>query len=300
MEFGLSSPSVDLVSGRGDRPDGSDDVVILSSPAVISRSHAIARRLRALRTDRDLRDREGVLVAEGLHLADEALRANARIELAVASPRLLAGTEGRSIADRLIAAGVPVHEASDGTIEAVSDARSPQPLILLVRREPRTLDVAMRPPGGSALVVIACGIQDPGNVGAIVRVADAAGASGVVTTPGSADLFHPRAVRASAGSIFRIAVLEQDVASVRSAVQDAGLRLAGADPRGSTRYDALDWKAPTALVLGSEGAGLPEELAAHLDARVVVPMRAGAESLSVGSAAAVLLFEAARQRASAG
>ena len=291
-------PRPETNSRRGDRPDGSDDGVILSSPAVISRSHPIAKRLRALRTDRELRDREGVLVAEGPHLADEALRSGATLELAIASPRLLAVTEGRALAARLAAAGVPLHEASDGTLEAVSDARSPQPVIVLAKRPRRTIEEALRPPEGVALLVVACGIQDPGNLGAIVRVAAASGASGVVTTPGSADLFHPRAVRASAGAIFRVPALEQDIAAVRRAIEAAGLKLAGADPRGSSPYDAFDWRPATALVLGGEGAGLPEELIAHLNARVVVPMRAGSESLSVGTAAAVLLFEAARQRAS--
>jgi RNA methyltransferase, TrmH family len=265
---------------------------------VISRSHAIAKRLRALRSDRDLRDREGVLVAEGPHLADEALRSGMSIELAIASPRLLAASQGRALAARLSAAGVPLHEASDGTLEGLSDARSPQPVIVLVRRPLAGLEHALRPRSGEALVVVACGIQDPGNLGAIVRAADAAGASGVVTTPGSADLFHPRAVRASAGAIFRLPALEEAVGTVQRAIETEGLKLVGADPRGTHRYDAFDWRPKTALVLGGEGAGLPPELAPHLDARIAVPMRPGTESLSVGQAAAVLLFEAARQRSS--
>jgi len=265
---------------------------------VISRTHPIAKRLRALRSDRDLRDREGVIVGEGLHLADEALRSGATVEMALVSPRLLDLPEGRALAARLAAARVPLHEASDGILESLSDARSPQPVLVLVRREPRTLPSVVRGPGGAALLVVACAVQDPGNLGAILRIAEAAGATGVVATPGSADLFHPRAARASAGSIFRVPAIEAAVEDVRRAASAAGLVLAGADPRGGEAYDALDWIRPTALFLGGEGAGLPSTIAERLDARVAVPMRAPVESLSVGTAAAVLLFEAARQRAS--
>ena len=296
MEFGLSSPAAGNPGYRRDRPDGSDDGVILSSRPVISRSHPIARRLRALKADRELRDWEQVLVGEGPHLADEALRSGASIELALASPRLLATAEGRALSGRLGRAGVPLHEASDGTLESLSDARAPQPVIVLVRRLERSLEEILVGTSGPALAVLACGIQDPGNLGAIVRIADAAGGTGVIATPGSADLFHPRAVRASAGSIFRMPVLERDAERVAREARDAGLLLVGADPRGPASYDAFDWRRPTALVLGGEGAGLPPGIAGALDARLAVPMRAPVESLSVAAAAAVFLFEARRQR----
>jgi TrmH family RNA methyltransferase len=265
---------------------------------VISRTHPIAKRLRALKVDRDLRDREGAIVGEGLHLADEALRSGVEVEMALASPRLLDGREGRALSARLRQAGVPLHEASDGTLEALSDARSPQPVIVLVKRRPRALADVVRGPGGPALLVVACAVQDPGNLGALVRIAEASGATGVVATPGSADLFHPRAVRASAGSIFRVPAIEASAEDLLREARAAKLVLAGADPREGAPYHALDWTRPTAVFLGGEGAGLPPSVTPHLDARIAIPMTAPVESLSVGAAAAVLLFEAARQRIS--
>jgi TrmH family RNA methyltransferase len=265
---------------------------------VISRTHPIAKRLRALKADRDLRDREGAIVGEGLHLADEALRSGVEVEMALASPRLLDGPEGRALSQRLRQAGVPLHEASDGTLEALSDARSPQPVIVLVKRRALSLAEVVRGPGGPALLVVACAVQDPGNLGAIVRVAEASGATGIVATPGSADLFHPRAVRASAGSIFRVPAIEASVDGLLREARAAELTLAGADPRAELPYHALDWTRPTALVLGGEGAGIPAPVASHLDARIAIPMKAPVESLSVAAAAAVLLFEAARARSS--
>ena len=286
------------IFGCGDRPDGSDDPVILSSPAVISRTHPLAKRLRALKSDRDLRDREGVIVGEGLHLAAEALTSGVPVEMALVSPRLLDAAEGRALRERLARAGVALHEASDGTLEALSDARSPQPVIVLVKRRARSLPEVVRGEGGVPLLVVACGVQDPGNLGAIVRIAEASGASGVVATPGSADLFHPRAVRASAGSIFRMPAIEASADDLLREAGGASLALVGADPRGGAAYHAHDWTRPAALLLGGEGAGLPAAVEGRLDARVAIPMRTPVESLSVGAAAAVLLFEAARQRAS--
>jgi TrmH family RNA methyltransferase len=260
-------------------------------PPVISRQHAISRRLRALRGDPALRAREGVLVAEGIHLAREALDAGARIEAAVIAPRLREHPEGASLIDRLGKAGVAVHEASDATLDALQDARSPQPIVLLVAHDAASLD-RIFDGGKTSLVVVACGVQDPGNLGAILRTAEAAGATGFVASTGSAGLTHPRAVRATMGSIFRLP-------STEASLEEVTLRkvaLVGAAARGGTPYDAYDWTSSLALLLGSEGGGLPDEIMDRLDARVSIPLAPGVESLSVGAAAAVLLFEAARVR----
>jgi TrmH family RNA methyltransferase len=262
---------------------------------MISRSHAIARRLRALRNEPALRAAEGVLVAEGTHLAQEAIAAAAVIELAVVSPRLLASSEGRALSGRLRQAGVRVHDTSDETMDGLQDARSPQPIVLLVRRRSWSLDAVLAG-RGVPLVLVACGVQDPGNLGAMMRTAEAAGATGFLATSESADLTHPRAVRATMGSIFRMPAAGTALDAVLDRAASAGLRLVGADAAGATAYDAFDWTPPLALLLGAEGAGLPEEARNRLHARVAIPMAAGVESLSVGAAAAVLLFEAARAR----
>jgi TrmH family RNA methyltransferase len=255
---------------------------------MISRQHPLARRLRALRHDPALRKAEGVIVAEGVHLAEEALASSARIEAAVVGPRL-AAQDGGALVVRLLAAGVAVHEA-------LQDARSPQPIVLLVKRSDVGIETVFERSRGIPLVVVACGMQDPGNLGSVLRTAEAAGATGFAATPGGAELTHPRAVRATMGSIFRLPAAEADAEAVVALARRNGVTLVGAAARHGTPYDALDWTRPCALLLGSEGAGLPPEIAARLDAHVTVPMRDPVESLSVGAAAAVLLFEAARRR----
>ncbi len=263
---------------------------------MLSRTHPVARRLRALRRDRALRDSEGVLVAEGIHLAKEALAAGAAIEAAIVSPRLLGNVEGRDLARRLRESGIPIHEISDATLDALSDARSPQPVVTLVAWRAATLDTVIDGRRGAPLVVLACGVQEPGNLGALVRTADAAGATGFLAAPGCAALTHPRAVRASMGSIFRLPVGEAELKVALDEVKSRGFGVIGADARGAEDYATVDWGGPVALLLGGEGTGLPVEATALLDARVRIPMAPGVESLSVNAAAAVLLFAAARAR----
>ncbi len=243
-----------------------------------------------------MRDSEGVFIAEGIHLAMEALAANAAIEAAVVSPRLAQDGEGRELARRLLAAGIEVHECSAATLAGLQDARAPQPIVLIVRRIPPSLDGVIAGRGGTPLLVVACGVQDPGNLGALMRTADAAGATGFLSTPGSAGLTHPRAVRAGMGAIFRLPAIEARLEEVLEEVHSREFTVVGADPRGATDYDTVDWDRPVALLLGGEGAGLPPEADAALDLRVVVKMAPGVESLSVNAAAAVLLFSAARKR----
>lgn len=264
-----------------------------------TRTHPLVRRLRALRDDRAARDREDVLVAEGIHLAAAALDAGIAIEGALVGEDLLATPEGRALEARLRSAA-PVHRASASILDAVQDARAPQPVVVLARRPPAGLAGAIAGRGGPALVVVACGIQDPGNLGAIVRTADAAGATGLITLRGGADLFHPRAVRASAGSVFRLPLAEADAAEVLDGLERARIPLAAAMPGDGEAYDAFPWTDPVALALGGEGAGVPAAVATRAARRVRVPLEPGVESLSVGAAAAVLLFEARRRRRARG
>jgi len=140
-------------------------------------------------------------------------------------------------------------------------------------------------------------VRDPGNAGAVIRVADAAGADAVVCCAGTVDPFNPKTVRASAGSVVHLPVV---VAGEPAAVLDdlgrRGMTRVAAVARGGTPYTEAALRTPLALVLGNEASGLPAGLEDRLDERVTVPMRGGAESLNVSTAAAVLCFEVARRR----
>jgi TrmH family RNA methyltransferase len=155
----------------------------------------------------------------------------------------------------------------------------------------------MFPRGRDALIAIACGVQDPGNVGAIVRVAEAAGATGVIAAEHAADPFGWKALRGSMGSALRLPIaIETDAHAVIASLKSHRCMVAAAVPRGGAlMYDA-PLRGPVALLVGSEGAGLSCDLLAQADARITIPMAPGVESLNTAVSAAVLLYEAARQR----
>jgi TrmH family RNA methyltransferase len=263
---------------------------------MLSRTDPLARRLRSLRGDAKLRESENVFVAEGIHLAIDALAAGALIDAAVVAPRLSESDNGRNLERLLREKVADVHVCSDATIDALQDARSPQPVVLIVRRTSPALTTVIAGREGTPLVVVACGVQEPGNLGALWRTADAAGASGFVATEGSAHLTHPRTVRASMGAIFRLPAAEASMDDVLDEIKKRNLSLVGANARAAAAYDAVDWTGPLALLFGGEGSGIPQQAEDALDLRVAIPMAPGVESLSVNAAAAVLLFEAARKR----
>jgi len=263
----------------------------------IGRGHAVVRRLRALRRDRALRDSESVLVAEGTRLVREALASGAEIELIVTSPRLRERAEGAGLARELARAGPPCYETADSVLESVQDARGAQPVLAVVRRPAWTEGTGLTPP--APLVVVACGLQDPGNLGALVRSAEAAGATACFVCGDSVDPFHPRAVRATMGSIFRLPLFVASPLDLLRRLRQHGIAALAASAHEGRDYRLADLRRPVALFLGREGSGLPDELDAALDGRIRIPLRPPVESLSVGAAAAVLLFEAARQREAA-
>jgi TrmH family RNA methyltransferase len=263
---------------------------------MLGRHHATLRRLRALRRDAALRRSEQVFLAEGVHLAQEALASAAPVELALTSPRLARTAEGRELLERLARSGIERAETTDAALDGVQDARAPQPIVMVVRRQPRSLDTTLAAAGPAPLLLVAHGVQDPGNLGALLRTADGAGAAAFVTAGDSADLYHPRAVRATMGSIFRLPALDADTEPLLETLRRTAIRTWGADPGAELDHRQVDLRGAMALFVGGEGAGLPRTLADRLDGRLRIPLRAGVESLSVGAAAAVLLFEALRQR----
>lgn len=184
---------------------------------------------------------------------------------------------------------------SRAVLERLADSRTPQHLIAVARRRDVPVAEILGRPGP---VVFVFGIQDPGNLGAIVRVAEAAGGAGVVGAPGTADFFHPRAVRGSAGSVLRIPVSGRvSFEPFASDAKQAGRSICGAVAAGGENAleAAIDRNA--VLVLGGEGAGLPAGAYRYLDRRLTIPMREPVDSLNAAVAAALLLYSPSLHRA---
>ncbi len=233
------------------------------------------------------------MVVEGVRLAEEALSEGVPIREAIVSPRLRRDPRGRRVLAGLSRAGVAPREADDRLLATMHDAETHQGVLLLVSKPVHDLSTMEKLSPAPSLLLVVCGVQDPGNLGALVRLADASGAAGLVAA-GGADPFGPKAVRASAGSIFRVRVTraEQTGRMVARLLKRCGMKLAGAVTRGGADYRDAAFSGPTALFVGGEGSGLPGDVEGLLDERLSIPMNPRVESINVAAAAAILLFEA--------
>ncbi len=286
---------------------------------ITSRENRWLKRFRAALSGE--RGDDGMVGVEGVRLVEAALGSRLAVE------GLLVSESGARHLPRVapvLASAVPVFRTSDKLFASIADTKTPQGIAALVRPRLATIENLM---AGTPLLVALVGVQDPGNVGTIVRAAEAFGATGAATCPadgtGTADPFGPKALRASAGSalrlpivggvsptillaqlrIFRVKVYAA-VAAKAVAVEDSIDKTPDVASLSLRPWD-IDWKNPAAILIGNEGSGLPADLVRAADARVYIPQAAatapvGIESLNAAMAASVLLYEAMRQRNAAG
>jgi TrmH family RNA methyltransferase len=262
----------------------------MADPVIRSRSNAVVRRFRALKE----RAGSDLALLEGTKLVEEALAAGVEIAEVAASARPVRSPQGRELLDVLHARGVRVRLMDEDVMASISEAETSQGLVALARRPSFAEEAMFR---GRPLLLVAVGIQNPGNVGALLRAAEAAGATGAYMAEGCADTFSWKALRGSMGSAFRLPHLRRARARETLLRLNArGVATVAAVASAGTPYDQVDLARPVALVVGNEGAGLGEDVLSAVSARAAIPMRGGVESLNVAVAAGVLLFEAARQR----
>ncbi|HEY2430968.1 MAG TPA: RNA methyltransferase [Acidimicrobiales bacterium] len=229
---------------------------------------------------------------EGATLLGEALDAGAPVESVYVAPRPAGDPEPPEVA-RAWQAGVRVHDLGPGVLERVAGTVTPQPVLAVVGM----VDGGLEALAASGPVVVCVDVRDPGNLGTVLRSAEAAGAAGVICCDGTVDVYNPKCVRASAGALFHVPVVAGGSAvSVLAALAASGRRRLGAAVGSGEPYTSADLAGPVALVLGNEAGGLPAEVAPELDGYVHIPIEGRSESLNVGMACAVLCFEAARQR----
>ena len=262
----------------------------MTDAIIRSRSNPLVKRLRSLKE----RGATDLALLEGMTLVEEALAAGIALVEAAASPRADKTPRGRALVARLATAGIPVRRVDDAVLASLSEAETSQGLLALARRPSFDEDAIY---AGTPLVVVAAGLQNPGNVGALLRTAEAAGATGAYLAAGTADPLSWKALRGAMGSAFRLPhVHGMPVEQALARLQKRKVLTLATVAEGGQSYDMVDLRQPVAFVLGNEGSGLPPEVLARIDARVTIPMAGATESLNVGVAAGVLLFEAARQR----
>ena len=248
---------------------------------------------------RKARGRRGLALVEGIRLVEEALAAGVRFRGAVVAPELLRTARGAALVEELARHAIRVEEVGARTFAQLADTETPQGIIAVI--EPRRWTSADIPLAPGAVVLVIDGVQDPGNVGTLIRTAHALGAAGTVVLRGTADPTSPKALRAALGATFRHPVAALDDAAFIAWTRQHHVLLWAAAADGTPLHRALgaDRRAPgrpIAVIVGNEGAGIRPQLNAVAAQRVAIPLAQGAESLNVAVAAGILLYEVTRGR----
>lgn len=237
------------------------------------------------------RERRGLALAEGVRLVEEALAANVPVQAALVAPALEGTPRGAALAAALRSRVERVEHLTDRALADLAATEHPQGVIAVI--EPRQWKLEDIRVDRASVLLLLDAVQDPGNVGTMIRTAWALGAGGVIALPGTAELTNPKVLRATMGAAFRLPAvsLEPAVALDWCARQQVELWVAASDgvPVHTARREG-----PVLLAVGNEGAGVGEAVSAAASRRVAVPQRAEAESLNVGVAAGILLYEALR------
>jgi TrmH family RNA methyltransferase len=258
---------------------------------VEGRHNALVKELRGAFAHAELTS-DGFCAIEGMRILEEAIRSGLKFKAVFfrASaenraerllPQLAAHVETLLLPDKLFASAVP--------------SETPQGVAALVRCKPFKLDDVLAKSQAGPLLAIA-GVQDPGNLGTILRSAEAFGAGGVLLGEGTVSPFNSKVIRASAGSVFRVPIVQIKFSAVVGQMRELGLRLVATSSHKGTPVDQATLTGPLAVFIGSEGAGLPRDLLEGMTEIVAVPHSPSVESLNAGVAASIVLYEAARQR----
>lgn len=247
------------------------------------------KHVAALQQRAKQRREESLFVTEGGRLFLEAPVSLVR-EVYV-TERFLKNADDR-MKDRLAQTGYET--VAEPVFEKMSDTKAPQGILVVLAQRSCEREELLR---GTPLLLLLENIQDPGNLGTILRTAEGAGATGVILSPGCADLYQPKVVRATMGSLFRVPFYRSgDLHGEIRFLQDRKIKIFAAYLEGSESYDAVSYLGGSAFLIGNEGNGLSEEIAMTSDARIRIPMAGKLESLNAGVSAALLVYEAARQR----
>lgn len=253
---------------------------------ITSTTNERVKFVRAL-SQRKTRQQEGRFVVEGLRLAEEALRAHLQPDLVFYTPDL--AERGRELVDRWRGSGVVCLEVSPGVMKACAETETPSGLLAVLPFVDNPL------PAQPTLCVVADTIRDPGNLGTLLRTAAAAGADEVLLSPGTVDVYNAKVVRAGMGAHLGLPIATLTWQAIGARL--TGLQVWLADSGGDLPYTDLDWNAPSAVIIGGEAEGASPDAGKIASGRVYIPMHRQIESLNAAVSAAVILFEAARQRA---
>ena len=257
---------------------------------ITSKDNLRIKHVRALQADGKARREAGAFVVEGVRLVEEALASGWPTQWVIYTEGL--DQRGQAVLTGFSQRGVPVEQVTPLVMRSASDTQTPQGLLAVLQAQSLPL------PADLNFVFIPDGVRDPGNLGTMLRTAAAAGVQGVLLPPGSVDPFSPKVLRSAMGAQFRLPIHSLAWEDIRRIISQAGLKVYLAEVSDGEIYSRVDWRIPLALIIGSEAEGAGPDAQHLANKRVIIPMPGGGESLNAASAAAVLLFEVVRQRAS--
>lgn len=264
------------------------------SPVITSSANRYVRLARAL-TLAKRRQELGLFCLEGPRQVEEVIRSGGEVEAVLFRHSLARHPHWSQVLESWQAAGVPCLPVTDSLFAGLSGTETPQGILAIVKKRTIAWPALLTRPDPFLLVVDA--VQDPGNLGSLLRTAVAAGVDGVILTAGTVDLYNDKVLRASAGEILRLAVLDAlSVTEIITRLAENQIKLVVADTQGQTPYFAADLRAPLAVVVGNEAQGPRSEFLEVTGQRVSIPLANGVDSLNVGVAWGILAYEAARQQ----
>ncbi|MBH5317547.1 RNA methyltransferase [Paenibacillus sp. GSMTC-2017] len=242
--------------------------------------------------DKKYRDRTNQFIIEGVHLIQEALKAGAEVKQIVFD-------EERGLPHELkeesyaSTPGIEWVSTSKAIMAKCTGTDTPPPVFAVLNKLEISEEKLF---GEDSLIIVLDGVRDPGNLGTIIRSADAAGADAVVLGKGCVDLYNPKSVRSTMGSLFHLPIVEGDLSELLPKAKAHGATLVGTSLQAEHSCYSYNWKRATWLLMGNESEGLSQHVREQLDEAVIIPMAGRAESLNVAMASTILLFEALRQR----
>ncbi|MBA1335788.1 MAG: rRNA methylase [Firmicutes bacterium] len=261
---------------------------------ISSQSNPIIKKVKKLHS-RAGRKKFKQYFIEGIRGVEQVLDNGAPVREALFSRDVLEFAGGEDLIRRLEEKGIPVIEVSREVFDSIADTGSPQYIMAVLDIIQYEIESVIS--GENILVVIVDGIQDPGNLGTIIRTADAAGADGVILLKGTADLYNPKTVRSTMGSVFSTPIIHaDDAASLIELLHRHGVAVVATGLEGSKYYFEVDYTGSTAVVIGSEAHGVSDGIMERCDECVRIPMQGKAESLNAAVASAVVLYKAVEQR----
>lgn len=245
---------------------------------------------------RRFRDQEGRFLVEGIRFVEEALNSAWLVEALIYSQNFKGDGRGGRLLIEASNRGADLIEVPEPLFKELANTETPQGILAVVQQRNNSLEeLAVIPQ--PALLVLVDGVRDPGNLGTIIRSADAAGAGGVILLKGTADIYNPKTLRATMGSIFHLPVIQNGVAEeVIDYLKTGGIKIVAGAPRAVRVIYECDLSVPCALAVGGEASGIGETLLYGANELVRIPMPGRAESLNVAISAAIMLYEAVRQR----